>query len=146
MREFKSSGKMTSGEQYISIDQLTLHEMARGNKFDQYPQEKEKIVLDGVPVVVKHAQVVQSPEALMSGSGSKYVLTVEPLPEETKTDYNVEKDEFDQYFTRLMVESTGSCFERDVLRGCKGDLWKEWKRLIEGGEPKFQTIPETDDD
>jgi hypothetical protein len=50
----------------------------------------------------------------------------------------LEKEEaklFDKWFTEILFK-TCSCFERDVLRGCKKDLFIEWLRLANGGKPK----------
>ena len=42
-----------------------------------------------------------------------------------------EKKNFNKYF-KSWLRSTGTCFERDVLRDCKNKLWLAWqKRAIE---------------
>lgn len=39
-----------------------------------------------------------------------------------------EGEGFNKFFSRLLLERTGSCFARDVLRACMDDLWEEWKK------------------
>lgn len=40
-----------------------------------------------------------------------------------------EGERFDDFWCRLLIPpSTASCFERDVLREVKNELWEVWKR------------------
>jgi len=57
------------------------------------------------------------------------------------------RKEFEGWFGRLLVCPTTTsygCFMRDVLRGRKQYLWREYLRLIRGGKPFYEGVDYTE--
>lgn len=64
-------------------------------------------------------------------------------PKDRIEDGHPDKKYFESWFTALLMSRSTrkhGCFMRDILRGCKRDLWNEYIRLSHGGEPKLKTI------
>lgn len=48
-----------------------------------------------------------------------------------------ERERFENAFTRWLMVNKSSCWERDVLRECKQQLWKQWLFQV-GNYPKVR--------
>lgn len=51
-----------------------------------------------------------------------------------------EADKFEAAFTRWLLVPGSMCWERDVLRACKRQLWERWKEQLRGAEPTLTHV------